>query len=814
MGRLDDFVEAVTRRLRVDPAVHWDVSREIRAHLEDAAAEARARGCSDDESVEAALSAFGDEEELAEQLWQANRRRMRLRAVATWAWRLVLAPAAVAVALALCLFSVRTIQRLIEQLPDRDAIAFFAGPDPQVDPRPGLTERELFLFEHLTEDLDDAGLLVGRYPDDPIIYAHYVRLLSEQFSAVEDVPDEEFNRWLAVLDRGKEVEPDNAIYDYLKAALWMLRGSDAEHGKGICYEYVSMDPEGQVEESCGVRLIVRDADAIARGLRELYQGIGKAHCTMHAGDVAVLRTDLWRRPETLADYVGQLAHHASQQMSHCSVLRGLFRRLPACAAWLVENGQKSEAARVAAVMQRPAAQSGADSQLAIEVLVARAGFSEAMGQAPEIYRRLGLPEEAREARGRFEQAQAAWNDIWRRGRTWDEEFERRLTQEGSIFAASWIPARVQPDVWEWNAPLRRAEHVYLERLALGLMMGAFALLTLAFGVAGLPYLWRRKGGEGWLLLLFVGWRRAALVLAAAMAPLALYWAWTRLGPADSLARSVYSGFWQRVAELAAVYVLALSASMAAAYRAVRARCAEAGMDVGPAGWLNPLRRPGRALACAAVSVAGGLVAFGIAAAGVGDLVPGLFLPLVGGTGLLLYPCVFALWQMRHVGHSSPGVVENLRSLGRGHLSLGVTLIALVGLVLAGLLVMFHAMVSERLVLQALCFVAAGVFIMVLVYVFARPAPAGPQGNRLARFRRTALRSMTPLLAACLLAFALVSHGYLDRAEAHYLEPLWQSDWRWTEDIEHSMMVEYRDYLRELNQKWLAAHPPRALPLPG
>ena len=162
MGRLDDFVEAVTRRLRVDPAVHWDVSREIRAHLEDAVSEARARGVNEEESVETALKAFGDAEEVSQGIFQANRRRMRLRAVATWAWRLVLAPAAVAVALALCLFSVRTIQRLIEQLPDRDAIAFFAGPDPQVDPRPGLTERELFLFEHLTEDLDDAGLLVGR----------------------------------------------------------------------------------------------------------------------------------------------------------------------------------------------------------------------------------------------------------------------------------------------------------------------------------------------------------------------------------------------------------------------------------------------------------------------------------------------------------------------------------------------------------------------------------------------------------------------------------------------------------------------------
>jgi len=816
MGRLDDFVEAVTRRLRVDPAVHWDVSREIRAHLEDAAAEARARGCSDDESIGAALSAFGDEEELAEQLWQANRRRMRLRAVATWAWRLVLAPAALAVALALCLFSVRTIQRLIEQLPDRDAIAFFAGRDPQVEPRPGLTEKEMFLFEHLTEDVDDAELLVGRYADDPIIYAHYVRLLSDQFSRLIVIPavevtDEEFNRWIAALDRGEEVEPDNAIYDYLKATLWLLRGSGAEDGKGICFEYVSARARDEVEESCGVRLVVRDAEAIEKALQEFYGGIGKPRCTMHAGDVALLRTELWRRPETLADYVGQLAHHASQRMPHWSVLRDLFRRLPAYAAWLVENGQHGEARRLAAVMHRPAVQSGADAGRVIDALLAHFGISQATGQAPEIHRRLGLPQEAQKARERFEQAQAAWNDIWRGGQTWDEDFERRFTQEGSIFAASWVPARVQPDVWEWNAPLRRAEHVYLERLALGLMTGAFALLTLAFVVAGLPYPWRRR--DRWPLLLFVGWKRTGIVLVAAMAPLALYWAWTRLGPADSLGRSVYSGFWQRAVELAAVYVLTLSVATAAAYRAVRARCAEAGIDVGPAGWLNPLRRPGSALACAGVSLGASLVAFGIAALCVGDPMPGWFLPLVGAAGLLIYPFVFALCQMRHVGRSRRGVVENLRSLGRGRLSLAVTLITLSGLVLAGLLAMLYAMESDILLVQALSFVAAGAFIIVLVYAFARPAPPGPGAKGLARFRRTALRSMTPLLAACLLAFALVSHAYLDRAEAHYLEPLWQSDWRWPEAIEHNTLVEYRDYMRELNQQWLAAHPPRALPLP-
>lgn len=71
MSRIEDYVEAVTRRLRPDPELHMDIAHEVQAHLEDAAAEARARGLSDEEGVEAALKAFGDRDEIAERIWQA-----------------------------------------------------------------------------------------------------------------------------------------------------------------------------------------------------------------------------------------------------------------------------------------------------------------------------------------------------------------------------------------------------------------------------------------------------------------------------------------------------------------------------------------------------------------------------------------------------------------------------------------------------------------------------------------------------------------------------------------------------------------------
>ena len=55
MARIDDYVEAVTWRLRGDPELHMDIAREVRTHLEDAVEQARAAGRSEEECIADAL---------------------------------------------------------------------------------------------------------------------------------------------------------------------------------------------------------------------------------------------------------------------------------------------------------------------------------------------------------------------------------------------------------------------------------------------------------------------------------------------------------------------------------------------------------------------------------------------------------------------------------------------------------------------------------------------------------------------------------------------------------------------------------------
>ena len=97
----DDFIRRLTRRLEVDEELRLDVARELRCHLEDSAAEFRAAGLSPEEAAASAVKALGDERELAEQLWEANRSRIRLRGVLRWTARATLLPAAAVVVLVL-----------------------------------------------------------------------------------------------------------------------------------------------------------------------------------------------------------------------------------------------------------------------------------------------------------------------------------------------------------------------------------------------------------------------------------------------------------------------------------------------------------------------------------------------------------------------------------------------------------------------------------------------------------------------------------------------------------------------------------------
>jgi len=101
MTRMDDLLEAATFRFRYDAGLRQEIARELRAHLEDSIAAARADGMDEAQAEDAAVRAFGDPDEIGEKLWQANRRRMRRRAAAMAAVGVVLMPAGI---LAACWF--------------------------------------------------------------------------------------------------------------------------------------------------------------------------------------------------------------------------------------------------------------------------------------------------------------------------------------------------------------------------------------------------------------------------------------------------------------------------------------------------------------------------------------------------------------------------------------------------------------------------------------------------------------------------------------------------------------------------------------
>src|SRR4051812_41802593 len=95
----DPLLDRVTHRLRIDPELRLEVAHELRTHLEDSAAELRAAGRAEEDAVAEAARALGAETELADQLWQANGRRVRIQKIARWGIGATLVPAASIIAI-------------------------------------------------------------------------------------------------------------------------------------------------------------------------------------------------------------------------------------------------------------------------------------------------------------------------------------------------------------------------------------------------------------------------------------------------------------------------------------------------------------------------------------------------------------------------------------------------------------------------------------------------------------------------------------------------------------------------------------------
>jgi len=566
MNAWEQLVDRLTDRLGVDPELRLDVAEELRAHLADSAAQFRRDGQTEAQAAESAARALGDPGSLAEQLWQANRRRIRFRGVLRWAARVALVPAAllVVVAIVLGLRGVRGSFRLDPDRPLPVAWAKTLGSDQQFILRGDPAVRTW---------LDRTKSIADRWPDDAVCYGDYVTTLmahADLYDRSRNPRPERLAEMLAALDKGERIDPDNAFYNFTKAA-WLVQ-SAGTLSEDAARTYETTDRAGKAKVHRCWSIEIYDEARFARGLAELHRGLGKPECSSRSIEMLQRRLDLLPAPDRLNDHVQRLALQVSVLLVGLNDVRRLGRAASAYAIRQAEAGRADEATAAIRDVAAMAAKIGARARTLIGLLTANAIRREALGHAEQVHKQLGQAEQARQAHEQLSDETAFLHALHGQARS-DLTDLPHMGLFWSVLKPSLPGYRFNPE------PMRSAEHAVAGQLALLALLGALVGLALLGGAATVwQLLWRR--GKDRPVLLFVGWRRIGRICPLAIVvPLAAYalWAHVLTSPDREYGLNYTSG--KTLLEYAVVFGVILTLLIRLSYAAIRARSEEIGLTV-------------------------------------------------------------------------------------------------------------------------------------------------------------------------------------------------------------------------------------------
>ena len=573
MSGWDELLARLTERLSVDPELRLDVAEELRGHLEDSAAEFRRAGESDEQAAASATKALGNEAELAEMLWQANRMRMRIRGVLRWSARVALIPAAIGVIIVL-LYGLSGGHAVAIQELQRGRLSFADVPNSWTE-HLSADQRLILLGDpQASTDLEKAKSITDRWPDNPIYYGDYAVLLLTKGGFFEESEPklERLDELLAAMDRGEQIDPDNAFYDFVKAAYLINLASevseDTEHS------YRQKNRRGKVRDVPYHAVEIHDQDLFRRGLAELRSGLGKGEVNSHSLDMVHVRQRLLPQPTRYNDHVRRLTIKVSVLVHPLSEHRRAAKALCGHAVDLAKAGQADQAIAVIESVELMAVKIGGQSRMLIELLVAEAIRTVALAHKVRVYAELGRADDAAQAHTALAEAGDFYYDLRNRPGVGKDQ----LAQSG-LMGSILIPSL--PGYEIDLEPSRTAEQYVISESVLLVLLVLLVVVILLLGAAtAAGLLFRTK--EDRPLLLFVGWRRIGKIcLLAVVAPLAAYALYAYvLTAADRVYGWGYT-FNKTLLEfslvVAAVYVLLTRLS----YSAVRRRAGELGLDAPP-----------------------------------------------------------------------------------------------------------------------------------------------------------------------------------------------------------------------------------------
>ena len=576
MATFDQLVGRLTERLRADPELRMDVAAELRSHLEDAAAEFRGAGQSQEEAAASAVKALGDERQLAEQLWQANRRRIGFRRAAKWSARVTLVPGAILVTLLVIAgFSFQNLSRALSLL--RAQTVGFPD-DPWREHADAVTPDKRFLFVGDGKVSDRLGVekaIADRWPDNPTYYANYVSTYLGTSSDREGLARGDpaaVARALPILDRGEKLDPNNAFYNVVKAALLMRLSSKVQEDANTTYRYSRRG--GPPEKTECWRVEIHDAATFDRALAELRLAAGKERLTDHAMDMLQCRLDALPPPRRLSQYLYRVQLCMGTLFGGIGELREVVRGTSAYALELARQGRRDEAERLLREAQVVAAKSGAEARTTLEVLSSKAAMTTALGHAARAYEAMKLPEEAAKAQERLAQEDRFWESVWSGAHGSDQN----LLRQAGFLHSLLMPAL--PGYRPELEPMRSAEYAVGEQTALAILLALLVLLAIALGAATLVSALRFRGRENGPMLLFAGWKRLGRIcLIGIVLPLGAYVAYAHLTSLGRREEGLGFAGVRFALECLLVGLAMLVLVVLQAFRAIRGRAHEAGMAV-------------------------------------------------------------------------------------------------------------------------------------------------------------------------------------------------------------------------------------------
>jgi hypothetical protein len=455
----------------------------------------------------------------------------------------------------------------------------FRGPDSWSPRR--LTDAQRLLLEGDTTRAvryEQQRAIWEAHPKSRVYLGNYITALQAAGSTPESIPTDRFRSELAA---ARELEPDNARFDYLEAGRLLNMAAT------IRGETVGKDAEGETKTD--YRLEVHNRDQLDQAMAILRQGLGKPYWRRYTADMLGEQLAVLGPPRRFVDLVQRTAISAETLLPDLAQFKTLARSSRLYAELLIAEGKSAEAVPFLDAWKVLARHLTEDSFTLIDVLVAGAVVKEAEQTIPPIYRRMGREADAQRTEASAASIGKPVNN-WRAQRylarnqnsqtAGQERNEQLLQERAGILASMLLPALGEwPEAQEYE-PGRMLEYVVFTEFVIAAVLAVLLLAMLVSQLLALRWRVFRPANEPPppMLMPDPGTRIRIMILGVIL-PLVLFFVVTRYLPWSGHAYSIRVGMPKLVAEFGLLVMALVTLPSLMTMAQVKRRCLALGVNV-------------------------------------------------------------------------------------------------------------------------------------------------------------------------------------------------------------------------------------------